>query len=507
VHVPTTEWRNTGWSVPARWWYLIAAVIGGVPLLWLAGTVFFGGSRTGKGFVLPEPEPVVAHAPVHHGAQEESREAGNEESALVLKWDTPERLVEAVDFLLAQGDRPAAMRLLARMAPDSEAYESALLRLNRAFVDGWHKAVAETLRECLAESKGMDAEARQQAAACLAACAPGRNRLAELPASLGASRALLTAAQARDRFGASVPDCPAAYRETLSDRLLTAFPGTVGLLGQGAGPVGWGDVKQALVQHLRARVLLPMLGRRLAQLRTLARKSPEAEDWLATLVRSPRDWREYLASADTPKDRLTMLGQLPPVVRQSWQRDAAAALLANPGAREFLVAEGALDVVLPGVVSATERGALARLVIRSPKWQSALRAMDYPLAEATASNAVETLLGHGRGDVTDLLRNSLAMERRLLGARSFPWFRVVRALKVGTTPLFWQGHAFLSPGQVAQLQEGGKGLADVPPKQVYECMLRQVSRVDEAAARQGAAEGARLYALNRGVGPKTKSRR
>jgi hypothetical protein len=352
----------------------------------------------------------------------------------------------------------------------------------------------------------MEAEARQQVAACLAVCVPGRNRLVELPASLGASRAILVAAHARSRFAESVPDCPATYRETLSDRLLKAFPGSQTWLGEGVGSVGWGDAKQAMTQHLRGQVLLPMLGRRLAQLRELARKSAEVEAWVAAMVGSPRAWQDYLASADTPQDRLAILAQLPSPVRQSWQRDAATALLANPGARELLAGEGLLSVVSPGAASAGEREALARLVVREPGWQSAVRSLDYPLAEAKASGAVEALLGHARADVTDLLRTSLATERRLLGDRSFPWYRIVRALEVRDTPLFWQGHAFLSPGQVAQLQEGGRRIADVPPKDVYECMLRQVTRVDAEAARQQAAEGVRLYAFNRGLVPKTKPR-
>jgi hypothetical protein len=497
--------QERGWSVSARWWYIIAIALGGVPLLVLLASVLWGMGGGSGGFSLPDPEPMPRVAAKQ--AMATMSETPTASAALESSWDAPERLVSAVEFLVAQDDRKEALRLAGRLEPGTEAYEAALLRLNREFVDAWHAAVAEALRECLAQSGELTAETRGELASCLGACAPGRGQLATVPAVAGAARAILLASRAEAEFVAAAPDCPASYRDVLANRLLAAFPGAADLLGEPVTTVAWQDPKQGLTLHVRAHVLLPALGDRLGELRQEARKSMAVEVWGALMVSDAKTWRAYLESADTLPDRRAILALLPPVVRLSWQRDIARVLLSHPGVRDVLASEELLPVVWPGERTAEERLALAQLILRSDAWQKAMRALDYPQAEAAAGRGAKALFGPSEGDVVDMLRKSVVAERELLSAQSFPWYRVMRTLGVQDTPQFWQGHASVTPGQLAHLQGGKKQIADVDPEGVYACMVQHASRLIKPEERKSSLDAARLYALNRGVSVRTNPTR
>jgi len=498
---------GTKQSISLRWWLVIAGVLVLVPVLVL-GVVLLEGGRGVKGtFSLPESSPIEsADAPARAAVAEVGK---GEEAGLLPSspWDTPQRLGAAVEFLLARGDRRAAMGLLARMEPGGQAYEEALVGLNRRFVDAWHAAVGTAVRECLAEDKTLLPATRQELVALLASCKAGCNRVVALPEDTGGARAALLAMHAWSGFATAIDDCPEAYRRMLVTRFLGAFPGAMPLLGEEPVRLAWSDLKASLTTHLRARILLPALGERVGTLREAARRSPAVETWLARVTADGKRWRLYLPSPDSAADRRSALAILPAVLRRSWQREAAALLLAQRGVRELLVSEGLLGAVWPGDVDARETQALASLVFAADAWRHALRALDYPLAEEAAGDAVAVLLRDSRPDVIARLRKGLGTERTRLALKSFPWYRVMRSLKVRDTPLFWRGHASLSAGQLAHLQGGNKRIEDISPQKVYAGMLKHIVRITDSEARQGAEDGARAYALNRGLAPKRGSNR
>ena len=499
--------HGTKQSISLRWWLVIAGVLVLVPML-VFGFVLLQGGRGAKGtFSLPEPSPIESAAAP---AQAPAAEVGEEDATGPLPpspWDTPERLGAAVEFLLARGDRQVAMRLLARMEPGGKAYEEALVGLNRRFVDAWHGAVATAVRECLAEDKTLSPATRQELVALLASCKAGRNRVVTLPENTGGARATLLAMHARGGFATVIDDCPEAYRRMLVTRFLGPFPGAVPLLGKEPVRLAWDDLKASLTTHLRARILLPALGERLGALREAARRSPAVETWLARVTADGKRWRLYLPSPDSAADRRGALALLPAVLRCSWQREAAALLLAQRGVRELLVSEKLLGAVWPGDVDARETAALASLVFAADAWRQALRALDYPSADEAAGDAVAVLLRDSRPDVIARLRKGLGMERTQLAVKSFPWYRVMRSLKVRDTPLFWRGHASLTAGQLAHLQGGDKQIEDISPQKVHACMLKHVARITDSKARRAAQDGARAYALNRGLAPRRGSNR
>ncbi len=478
-------------------WLAAAAALVVVPLLWLGIGIWWGTGRSKSAFELPPPAPLPS--PPQVAVAPPTLATAKPESALSTAWDDPTRLAAAVDFLLKQGDRPGALALVARMKPGDSATERALTLVNREYLRAWHPAAAAAVRTCLAQDASLTPSVRQDLVTFLAGCSPDEAKVQPLPASSGGIRALLLAAQIREGFAATAADCPASYVQTLASRLLAEFPGAPALLGTVASPLAWGDLKKSAVVHLRGSLLLPLLGQRLGELRAHAAETPAVATWLAGIATDPAGWRGYLASGDSAADRRQALAVLPPLVRQSWQRDAALQILDRPGVREFLVAGDLFDSIWPGEANDGERLELGRIVIASAAWQTAMRSLDYPVAEAAAGAGVEVLLGDTRHDVTDLLRAAIAREKGLLSARGFPWFRVMQSMQVRDVPAFWLGKDSMEPGDLALLLGGRNRIGAVAPATVYECMVRHASRIAEPVAQQAALEGARVYAQNRGL--------
>ena len=482
-----------------------AGILAVVPTVVVAFLLLPGGPlRKGSTLALPETEaPAVSTGGPEEPEPAEEGQKEDEQSEMSplrsLPWDVPERLEDAMQFVLARGDRETAMRLLGRMAPDSEAYEQTLSRLNRRFVDAWHAAVATAARACLEEDRTLDAAAREGLEALLPACAVGRERLAALPASAGGIRAVLLILHARSEFLRAIDDCPEAYAEVLASRTLASFPGASSLLGTAPSRPSWDAPRAGMVHHLRARVILPVLCGRLAALREAARGAAAVEAWLTGVMADGRRWREYLIGPGGEAEQRAALGLVPVVLRRSWQRDACLTLLARQGVRELLAGEKLLDAVWPGESSGEEVEELVRLVVAAPDCQQALRSLDYAVAERVAEDAVGLLLGGNRADVGGQIRAGFETERLAFSAKPFPWYRVMRSLKVRDTPVFWQGHASLAPGELAHLQSGTRQIQEIPPEAVGECLLRHARRLPDAQARRHALEGVQAFLHNRGL--------